>query len=155
MVLERKKDMRKKVLFEIGWREEVSIPELSRYKIKAKVDTGARTSALHVTGLKITKKGKYEYASFVIHPKQDSSQPAIKCEKRILEKRNIKSSSGHISLRPVIEVEIKMGEHIFKTEITLVNRDLMGFRMLLGRKTLKGMFVVNVARSFMLSPKKE
>ncbi len=146
---------KKKLLLEIGWREEVLIPELADQQIKVKIDTGARTSALHVTDLVISRQGKTDYATFKIHPNQNSSHPAIKCKKPILEQRNIKSSSGHISLRPVISVQLRLGEHEFKTEVTLVNRDLMGFRMLLGRKALKSRFTVNVGKSFVHANKKK
>ncbi len=145
--------MNKKPLIEVGWREEVLIPELTKHKIKAKVDTGARTSALHVTNLELIPRGTKTYAHFKIHPMQDSSTPAIKCVAKVLEQRKIRSSTGHASIRPVISLELKVGSETFETEVTLVNRDLMGFRMLLGRKALKGRFTVNVAKSFRTSKK--
>lgn len=147
--------MSKKPLVEIGWRELVSIPELTKHKIKAKVDTGARTSALHVTNLELVPRGASVYAHFKIHPMQDSATPAIKCSAKLIEKRKIRSSTGQYTIRPVIALNLKIGEEIFETEVTLVNRDLMGFRMLLGRQALKNRFTVNVARSFRTSKKKK
>lgn len=138
-----------KELKEIGWREEIQIPELTNRKIKAKIDTGARTSALHVTNVKISKKGRSRYVCFKVHPDQDSSHPAYTCEAKVVEMRKVKSSTGHITDRPVIEVEMKLGTETFVTELTLVNRDMMGFRMLLGRKALKNRFIVNVAKSYL------
>lgn len=145
--------MRTKNLEEIGWREEIVLPDLSKYKIKVKVDTGARTSALHVSDLEIKSGKSGSYAHFTIHPKQDSSKPAVKCKAKLKERRKVKSSTGHLTVRPVIETILKVGAHSFKTEITLVNRDMMGFRMLLGRKALKGKFLVNVAKSFVQAKK--
>lgn len=141
--------MVKKKLKQIGWREEIQLPDLTKHKIKAKVDTGARTSALHATELSIKKVGRYEYAHFKIHPNQDSAKPTISCKVKIHSKRKVRSSSGHVSLRPVILLDLKVGDDIFETEFTLVNRDLMGFRMLIGRKALKGRYLVNSGRSFL------
>jgi hypothetical protein len=138
-----------KTLFEIGWREEIQIPQFTLRKIKAKIDTGARTSALHVTNIKYFKKGRTHYAQFKVHPEQDSAKPSYTCEAKVIEVRDIKSSTGHITQRPVVEVEIKLGPKSFVTELTLVNRDMMGFRMLIGRKALKNRFIVNVAKSYL------
>lgn len=139
----------KKAPLEIGWREEVTLPQFTKRKIKAKVDTGARTSALHVTNLEIVKKGRSRIAKFTVHPEQDSAKPAFKCQAKVIEVRKIKSSTGHATFRPVIETEVVLGGVRFVTELTLVNRELMGFRMLLGRKALRKRFVVNVAKSYM------
>jgi hypothetical protein len=136
-------------LTEIGWREKIQIPVFTNRKIKAKIDTGARTSALHVTNIKYFKKGRSQWVQFKVHPEQDSAKPAFLCESKVLEIRKIKSSTGHVTERPVIKVEMKLGTETFESELTLVNRDMMGFRMLLGRKALKNRFVVNVAKSYM------
>ena len=144
-----KKKTARKTALEIGWREEVVLPQFTRRKIKVKVDTGARTSALHVTNLEIINRGRSKIAKFTVHPEQDSSKPAYKCEAKVIEVRKIKSSTGHATLRPVIETEVVLGGESFVTELPLVNRELMGFRMLLGRKALKKRFVVNVAKSYM------
>ncbi len=147
--------MVKKKLEPIGWREVVKIPQLTRRKIKAKVDTGARTSALHATEVKFTKNGRTEFVHFKIHPDQDSAKPVVTCKAKVHSKRRVRSSSGHVSLRPVILLELNIGEHVFETEFTLVNRDLMGFRMLIGRKALKGRFLVNSGRSYLHKKTKE
>jgi hypothetical protein len=141
--------MMKKQLLEIGWREEVLIKDLAPRFIKAKIDTGARTSALHVTNLVFFKKGKKDWVRFKVHPIQDSSHPAYSREQPIKEMRKVRSSNGQESLRPVVELMVTLGAVEFSTEITLVNRDMMGFRMLLGRKALKNRFTVNVARSYL------
>ncbi len=145
--------MVKKILTEIGWREDVALPALCPRKIKVKVDTGARTSALHVSNIEFFKRKRTEYVRFKVHPDQNSSKPAYEREARLVDSRKIKSSTGHETIRPVIETELVLGEHRFTTEVTLVNRDLMGFRMLLGRQALRGRFVVNVSKSYMTRKK--
>ena len=135
----------------IGWREFVSIPELGIDTIKVKVDTGARTSALHVTNLHIKKTKKGQYAEFTVHPKQRSSLPKVANRKRIYSFKDIKSSNGHISSRPVIMIKVLIGNIAKEIELTLVDRDLMGFRMLLGRTALKGSFIVDPSKSFLVS----
>lgn len=135
----------------IGWRENISIPTLGVDIIKAKIDTGARTSALHVSNLEIIKKGRYQYAEFVVHPRQKKSNPAITCRHKIIDLRAIKSSNGISSTRPVIEIEIVIGSFRKLIEVTLVNRDLMGFRMLLGRTAIRKSFLVDPSKSFLLS----
>lgn len=144
----------KNALGVIGWREEVQIPELTSRKIKVKIDTGARTSALHVTNIKFFKKGRSQYVSYKVHPEQDSAKPAFACESKVKDIRKIKSSTGHVTERPVIEVAIRLGKDLFVTELTLVNRDMMGFRMLLGRKALKNRFVVDVSKSYVCRKQK-
>ena len=143
----------KKQLIEIGWRELARLLDITRHPIKVKIDTGARTSALHATELSFYKRGRTEYVKFKVHPNQDSSRPSISVNTQVEEFRNVKSSTGHVTRRPVISVRLKMGEIEFETEVTLVNRDLMGFRMLLGRTALKNRFLVNVGKSFLLTKK--
>ena len=141
---------KKKSYLTVGWREIVSIPSLGIKEIKAKIDTGARTSSLHVTDLKIIKRGNTKFAEFNVHPKQKSALPKFKNRVRIESFRNVKSSNGITSRRPVIVTTVIMGTLKKEIEITLVNRDLMGFRMLLGRTTLKGDFLINPAKSYLL-----
>lgn len=126
----------------LGWREWVSFPDFNVKAIKAKIDTGARTSSLHVTDMVFTKKGRTEYVEFVIHPIQRKQKPRVKARAKVLEYRHVKSSNGHISIRPVIETAIIIADKEFNIELTLVNRDLMGFRMLLGRQALKNFLIV-------------
>ena len=140
-------DYKKPVL---GWREWVSFPELKVKDIKAKIDTGARTSALHVTDMVFTKIGRTEYVEFVIYPLQKKQKPKVKAKAKLLERRPVRSSNGQITIRPVIETKIKIADIEYVIELTLVNRDLMGFRMLLGRQALKG-FMVHPKKSFIQS----
>lgn len=147
--------MQKRQKIEIGWREYVSIPGLKIKKIKVKVDTGARTSALHVTDLKISKEGRKQIAEFFIHPNQDSSLPKFKNKVPVHCFKVVKSSNGESSKRPVVLANVKFGKMEKEIEITLVNRDLMGFRMLLGRAAMRSDFVVDPGKSFLLTKDKK
>lgn len=135
----------------IGWREFLSIPKLGVDSVKAKIDTGARTSSLHVSEISYYKRKEKEFAHFVIHPKQKSASPAIEAKAEVVERRKITSSNGHATLRPVILAEIVIGTEKRVIELTLVNRDMMGFRMLLGREALRGAYVVDPGRSYLQS----
>ena len=130
----------------IGWREWVALPTLGVDAIRAKVDTGARTSALHAYRLKTSG----DVARFEIHPIQRKSKPSIPVEVPIVEWREVRSSNGQVQRRPVIHTEIAAGEHRWEVELTLTSRDAMGFRMLLGRTAIKGRFLVDVAHSHLL-----
>ncbi|MBC8283743.1 MAG: ATP-dependent zinc protease, partial [Nitrospinae bacterium] len=142
---------KKKDLDAIGWREWVSFPELNIKTIKAKVDTGARTSALHVSNIQISKKT--ETVSFTIHPVQRHRNPVINTKAPLLGERAVKSSNGDTTIRPVIKTKLKIGKRLFSIELTLLNRDLMGFRLLLGRSALKERYLVNSGQSFLLDKK--
>jgi hypothetical protein len=145
----------KKEMVHIGWREFISIPELKIKEIKVKVDTGARTSALHVTDLTYHKKGKKFLAEFFIHPNQDSSRPRFKNLIEVKCFKSIKSSNGETQKRPVITATVKLGSLEREIEITLVNRDLMGFRMLLGRAAIRDSFLVSPGKSYLLKKSKK
>jgi hypothetical protein len=139
----------------IGWREWISLPELGISAIKVKVDTGAATSALHATKIRYLEKlDGQTYVSFVVterlHPHKTKRVRAP-----LVEQRQVRSSLGHASVRPVIRTTIQLGEEQWPIEITLVNRDPMGFRMLLGRRALKSRFYVQPARSFIQSEPRE
>ncbi len=132
----------------IGWREFVSLPDLGIPAIKAKVDTGARSSSLHAFELELFRKEDLDYVRFKIHPLQRSSQRVIEVETPVFDIRNVKSSSGEISLRPVIVTLVKMLGESWPIEITLANRDEMGFRMLLGREAIRGRMLVDSGNSY-------
>lgn len=144
----------KKVKKILGWREFISIPELSIKEIKAKIDTGARTSALHVTNLKIFKRGQTQFAEFTVHPNQHSSKPEIHTRHKISSFKVVKSSNGISSKRPAIKANIMIGLEKKEIEITLVNRDLMGFRMLLGRTALRPDCIIDPGKSYLLKKSK-
>ena len=133
----------------VGWREWIHLPELGTRFVKAKVDTGARTSALHAEDVEyFTRRGK-SMVRFAIQPKQRSTRPRIQAEAKVAEMRSIRSSNGVAELRPVIETEIDIGGHLWPIELTLTSRDVMGFRMLLGRQAIRGQALVDPGRSFL------
>ncbi|HMN69843.1 MAG TPA: RimK/LysX family protein [Bdellovibrionales bacterium] len=135
----------------IGWREWVSLPELGVETIKVKVDSGARTCALHATKIRYLESHNGEtWVSFVIISQLEPRQ-IKRVRARLLEQRMVRSSMGHASLRPVIVTDIQVGGERWPVEITLVNRDPMGFRMLIGRQALKGRFLIHPAKSFLQS----
>lgn len=141
-----KKRKAKKIL---GWREWVSLPKLGIKKIKAKIDTGARTSALHASNIAMVSAGKKKRIRFVIHPKQKNPHPEIIAEAPMMDHRKIKGSHGQVSERPVIQTTLELGKERWPIELTLVNRDLMGFRLLIGREAIKKRFVIDAEHSYL------
>jgi len=144
---------RNELLPVIGWREWVSFPDLGIKDIKAKVDTGARTSALHISLPQLNRLTKR--IKFLVHPKQRSSRPKILASVRVIDYRKVKSSNGETSLRPVIKTILKIGEYQHTIELTLVNRDMMGFRLLLGREAIRRVFLVDTGKSYLQSKKRK
>jgi len=136
--------------FVIGWREWLSLPELGLDHIKAKIDTGARTSALHAFSLEPFTTDGIERVRFGMHPIQKRTDIEHYCEANIIDKRWVTDSGGHKEKRYVIETSLQVGEQSWPIELTLTNRDNMRFRMLLGRTALKGHFLVDSGASFKL-----
>lgn len=132
----------------IGWREWVGLPELGIARIKAKIDTGARTSALHAFSLKPFEENGQNKILFDIHPMQHNTDKVISCVANIIDKRLVTDSGGHTEERYVIETPITIAGQTWAIEITLTERENMLFRMLLGRSALRKHFIVNPARSF-------
>lgn len=120
----------------LGWREWVALPELGIAAIKAKVDTGARTSALHCFDVAEYMEGHRRMVRFSLHPLQNREDIAIHCRMPLLDQRVVKDSGGHSEERFVIATPIVVGELRYLTEITLTNREDMQFRMLIGRTAL-------------------
>ena len=145
------KDTKMKI---IGWREWVSLPDLKIKKIKVKVDTGARTSSLHAYDIqKYSRSGK-DFVKFKIHTDQGNVTKPLSLHHKVLEYRKVKSSNGQSELRPVILTDIELLGERWPIEITLTNRDEMGFKMLLGRASFRGKFLVNAGKSFYSKEKK-
>ncbi|HJM73319.1 MAG: RimK/LysX family protein [Acidimicrobiales bacterium] len=134
----------------LGWREWVGLPEHGLEWVKAKVDTGARTSSLHAAGLHTFEVENREWVRFSIYPWQRSTTDAIQIEARVLDRRRVRSSSGTTERRPVVVLPVRMGNKIYDVEFTLTRRDEMGFRMLLGRQALRGRFLIDTGRSYLL-----
>jgi hypothetical protein len=132
----------------IGWREYVALPDLGVTSIKAKVDTGARSSSLHAFELELFRKDNLDHVRFKIHPLQRSAAKLIAVETPVFDMRRVKSSSGSCSLRPVIVTIVEMMGEAWPIELTLANRDEMGFRMLLGREAIRGRMLVDSGNSY-------
>lgn len=132
----------------IGWREWVGLPDLGIQKIKAKVDTGARSSSLHAFDLQTFQQAGEEWVRFSLHPVQRNKETVVHTEAKVLEHRSVRSSSGKASLRPVVMTRVELLGISWSVELTLANRDDMGFRMLLGREAFRGRFVVDAGSSF-------
>jgi hypothetical protein len=145
---------KKKILPVIGWREWIALPELGITKIKAKIDTGARTSALHAFALRPYKENNQDKIRFDIHPLQNNTTETITCEANIIDLRWVTDSGGHREERYVISTPIMLNNQLWPIEITLTERDTMLFRMLLGRSAIKRRFTINPARSFITTKRK-
>lgn len=137
-------------LITVGWREWVLLPDLKLPMIKAKIDTGARTSCLHAFNVEEFTKHEKEWVRFGIHPHQDDTETEIYCEAEVLDKRTVTDSGGHKESRYVISSNIVLGNESWPIEITLTNRDSMLFRFLLGRTAMENKIIVNPAKSYLL-----
>jgi hypothetical protein len=141
-------------LITLGWREWVGLPDLGIRQIKAKVDTGARTSALHAFEVRPFSENGRERVEFLMHPIQKNTDIVVTCTADVLDKRVVTDSGGHKEERFVISTTLSIGGHTWPIEVTLTARDDMLFRMLLGRTAMKGRAQVNPARSYLVGKKK-
>jgi hypothetical protein len=138
----------------VGWREWIALPDLGVKRMKAKMDTGAKTSALHADHIRIhTLENGHHEVSFTIFPFSKNEKKSVRVTCPLKESRVIKSSTGTETLRPVISTTLKIGSLVKKIEITLINRAQMEYRMLLGRSALKDFFV-DSRHSYLLTSRK-
>jgi hypothetical protein len=133
----------------VGWREWLSLPELGIKDIKAKIDTGARTSALHAFSVDSYQEKGIKMVRFGIHPLQKNTEFEQWCTAKVIDEREVSDSGGHRETRFVIHTPVKLGTHQWDIEITLTNRDTMKFRMLLGRTAIAGDFSVDPNASYL------
>ena len=134
----------------VGWREKIALPGLNIPEIKAKIDTGAKTSALHAFRVvERTIEGK-KHIEFCVHPDQQRKRPEIACVALLKEKRKIRSSNGSWEQRYVIETPVTIGVETWLIELSLTNRDEMDFRMLLGREAMKKRIIVDPGKSYLM-----
>lgn len=141
--------MRRVELPAIGWREWVALPRLGVPTIKVKVDSGARSSALHAFDVEEYRHRGAPWVRFAVHPLQRNGQATVYCEAALDEYRTVRSSGGHETRRPVIVTEVELMNLRWSIELTLASRDAMGFRMLLGRQAVRNRFLVDTGHSFL------
>jgi len=145
--------MRKEKII-VGWREWVALPALKVERIKVKVDTGARTSSLHAFDVERFRRRGRSMVRFSIHPMQRSHDGAVRATAELIDRRRVRSSSGATEMRLVIGTELRIGEGHWPIELNLTERDVMGFRMLLGREAIRSRCLVEPGRSFLSTKKR-
>ena len=137
-------------MLRVGWREWVRLADLGVAAIKAKIDTGARTSALHAFAVEPFRRSGALWVRFEVHPMQRSNAVKIKCEAPAIDERAVRNSGGQVELRYIIETHLMLGDRSWPIELALADRDQMGFRMLLGRTALEGRALIEPGRSFVV-----
>lgn len=135
----------------IGWREWLTLPSLRIDRLKAKIDTGARSSALHAFEIETFEHEGQTRVRFKVHPEQDSTAVVVTAEADLFDEREVRDSGGHAELRPIIQTEVNLNGKVWPIELTLTDRSSMGFRMLLGREAVRGRFLVDAGQSFLQS----
>ncbi len=129
-----------KRVLSVGWKEWGALPEIGIRKIHIKVDTGAKTSAIHCLRHELFEKKNQTWVRFWTLPKQDSDQEVC-CEAPLVDERTVKSSGGHATHRLVVKTKLRIGDKLWPIELTLADRSVMKFRMLLGREGMKDITV--------------
>lgn len=132
----------------VGSEEWCALPGLGIPAIKARVDSGARTSSLHAFNIRAFRRGGTRWVSFEVHPLQQNRRTIVRCEAEVVDKRVVKSSSGLGEKRYVVRTTLEHGGSSWEIELTLSNRDSMGYRMLLGREAMNGRMLVDPSASF-------
>ncbi len=133
----------------IGWREWVGFPDFGIDRIKAKIDTGARTSVIHAFRIRKISGATGPQVEFYLHPVQHRRNPELRCVADLVDERVIKSSNGETETRCVIRTAMRLGGDIWPIELTLSNRDQMGFRLLVGRSAIRKRCIVDPGSSYL------
>lgn len=133
----------------LGWREWVALPIFNIERIKAKIDTGARSSALHAFIIDPYRRGGESWVMFAIHPLQKSSDIIVECHAQVKDKRLVSDSGGHKQRRYVIDTQFIIGHRVVNAEMTLTNRDSMRFRLLLGRTAINTRYIIDPSASYL------
>lgn len=144
----RKNSLNKQAKIIIGWREYVALPELGIRAIKAKVDTGARSSSIHAFNIECFERDGMPWVRFSVYPKQRISENPVTAEAPVHDRRQIRSSTGQTQQRYVILTDVEMMGQSWQIELTLASREKLGFRMLLGRQAIRGRMIVDPHRSY-------
>lgn len=141
----------------VGWKEYLDLPELGIFRLKAKVDTGARTSTLHVDSIEVLEVSPdgSELVEIVLGPDRRRPELRVRTRVRVLRRMRVVDSGGHPEVRPVIETEMALGPIRKKILLTLTDRSGMLFRMILGRKALEGDFQVDVASKYLFRKRRK
>jgi hypothetical protein len=134
----------------VGWREWIALPELGIPAIKAKLDTGARTSSLHTFSIESFHSHGRTKVRFGIHPLQKRRDVELFCVADVVDRRVVSDSGGHRELRYVISTPVQLGDSVWPAEITLTNRDTMLFRMLIGRGAMRDRLTVDPDSSYLM-----
>lgn len=132
----------------IGWREWVDLPDLGLPPIKAKIDTGAQTSCLHALHIRPFMDDGRQYVAFDVHPQQRHRRPEFHCIAPVIDRRRITSSNGQGEVRYVVSTTMHIGAVAWVGELTLTNREALGFRMLIGRQAIRNRFMIDPGRSY-------
>src|SRR6056297_2096910 len=133
----------------IGWREWLSLPELGIKYIKAKIDSGARSSSLHAFDTEFFERDGEQWVRFKVNPVQRNESRVVETAARVFDSRSIRSSSGESQVRPVIVTPLQLLGERFDIELTLADRNQMGFRMLLGREAFRRRFLIDPGKSYL------
>ncbi len=132
----------------IGWREWVRLPELGIKRIKAKIDTGAKSSSLHAYDIEVREIEGVQFVSFKIHPAQQRITLIVEAQSKVHEFRSVRSSNGQTTTRPVIRTAVEIFGKPYEIDVTLFDRTKMGFRMLIGREAMRDRFMVDPRISY-------
>ena len=135
----------------IGWREWADLPDFEISRVNAKIDTGAKSSAIHAFRIRETVLDGVDHVEFFLHPVQRRKKPEVFCRAPVADRRVIRSSNGQEEERYVIETRLRLGGRLWKIDLTLTNRDAMGFRLLLGRDALRRKFIIDPGASYLLN----
>jgi ribosomal protein S6--L-glutamate ligase len=133
----------------IGKEEWCSLPLLCIESIKVRVDTGAKTSAIHAINIMPFKKEGVRWVRYEVHPIEEDDHITVECESRIVGRRRIKSTNGEADVRYIVASTLSISGHSWDIELSLANRDAMGYRMLLGRQAMAGKVLVDPQASFL------
>ncbi|PUA81263.1 ATP-dependent zinc protease [Nocardioides currus] len=132
-----------------GWREWISLPGIDVEWIKVKLDTGARSSAIHAFDIEEFTRDGEPWVRFSVHPWQRSREDSVDVERPIHDRRQVRSSTGHVQERHVVLMDITLVGRTVTAEVTLTSRDQMGFRMLVGREALRQGYLIDSRRSYL------